>query len=441
MDNSKKLLYRRSEYEVTEPTAVKPEQESTETAATRQFSKRRPYWLWLIGALAVGLLVTTLIWQRAGNQTETKRKAENPAQPSDVVVPTPEQLGQITVSLVGEHAVTIDRNTTGRVAFNEDRLTPVFTPYAGRVVDLLVNKGSIVRRGQALLALDAPELLSAQNDLSSARSDVAKAKISLDAATVAAERARRLHQSEALATKELQQAEADLARAQDEYRRVQALLASVENRLAMFGKSKEEIAGLGSRIDRRVVIHAPISGTVVDRKVGPGQYVKPDAPDPLFLISDLSTLWVLADVFEDDLSTIHLNAPVEITVTAYPNRTFPARISFISPTVDPTTRTVRVRCWVGNQQGLLKPDMFAKIKITAAAQKMYSVIPESAVISEGRRSMVFVEESTGRFRRRQIQTGPEMAGWITAVSGLQPGEKVVTHGALLLNEVIGSKSQ
>jgi cobalt-zinc-cadmium efflux system membrane fusion protein len=440
MEKSNKVFYQKHEYGIAEATGAEPQQQSVATA-TLQSPKRPRYWLWLAGVLLIGLFAATAVWQRSWNQAEIKRKTESPAQPPDVVVPAPEQLGQIAVSSVGQRAVAIDRNTTGRVAFNEDRLTPVFTPYAGRVVELLVNKGSNVRRGQALLALDAPELLTAQNDLASARSDVAKARISLNAATVVAERARRLHQSEALATKELQQTEADLARAQDEYRRVQAVLASVENRLAMFGKSKEEIASLGNRIDRRVVIHAPISGTVVDRKVGPGQYVKPDAPDPLFLISDLSTLWVLADVFEDDLASIHLNAPVKITVTAYPKHLFPARISYISPTVDPATRTVRVRCLVANSEGLLKPDMFAKIKIAAASQKIFSVIPESAVISEGNQSMVFVEEGAGHFRRRQIQTGPEMSGWIAVVSGLQPGEKVVTRGGLLLNEVIGSKSQ
>jgi cobalt-zinc-cadmium efflux system membrane fusion protein len=298
-----------------------------------------------------------------------------------------------------------------------------------------------VGKSQPLVILESPELVAAQNDLASARSDLAKAKIGLDMAQTAAERARRLHQQEAIATKDLEQAEADLTRGQDEYRRAQVGLAAVENRLSLFGKDPKEIAGLGERVDRRVIIQAPIAGTVVDRKIGPGQYVKPDAPDPLFLISDLATLWILADVYESDVAMVHLGAPVEVSVPAYPKRIFPAHISFISPTVDPATRTVRVRCLVQNPQGLLKPDMFATIKIGAAAQQSVPVIPAGAIVTEGDSSLVFVEEGQGRFRRRKIQLGQEMGGSVAIDTGLSVGERVATRGALLMNELNKSQDQ
>jgi len=186
-------------------------------------------------------------------------------------------------------------------------------------------------------------------------------------------------------------------------------------------------------------MRAPIAGTIVDRKIGPGQYVKPDMPDPLFMISDLTTLWVLVDVFESDVAAIHLNMPVEVAVSAYPNRMFPARISFISPTVDPTTRTVRVRCLVPNPNGLLKPDMFATIKIASAGQQDVPIVPASAVVVEGNDSLVFVVDGTGRFRRRNVQVGREVEGGLIVDSGLQPGEVIATRGALLLNELSKSK--
>jgi cobalt-zinc-cadmium efflux system membrane fusion protein len=159
--------------------------------------------------------------------------------------------------------ITVDRNATGRVGFNEDRLTPVFTPYAGRVLELLVNKGASVGKSQPLVILESPELVVAQNDLASARSDLAKAKIGLDTAQIVAARARRLHEQEAIATKDLQQAEADLNRAQDEHRRAQVGLAAVENRLSLFGKDpkKENLrrfAGLPGGGQ------APIASTIVD---------------------------------------------------------------------------------------------------------------------------------------------------------------------------------
>jgi cobalt-zinc-cadmium efflux system membrane fusion protein len=391
-------------------------------------------------AIVLGSIAGVVLWQRSAARNKLAHStAEAPKATTDLVVVDEQQLRQVSIEPVGARTITVDRNATGRVGFNEDRLTPVFTPYAGRVLELLVNKGASVGKNQSLVVLESPELVAAQNDLASARSDLAKAKIGLDTAQTVAARARRLHEQEAIATKDLQQAEADLTRAQDEYRRAQVGVAAVENRLSLFGKDPKEIAGLGERVDRRVVIRAPIAGTVVDRKIGPGQYVKPDAPDPLFLISDLATLWILADVYESDVAMVHLGAPVEVNVPAYPNRIFPAHISFISPTVDPATRTVRVRCLVQNPQGLLKPDMFATIKIGAAAQQSVPVIPASAVVTEGDSSLVFVEEGHGRFRQRKLQVRQEMGGSVAIDTGLSVGERVVTRGALLMSEL--NKSQ
>jgi membrane fusion protein, heavy metal efflux system len=400
------------------------------------------YKLPIILTMVLGSVAGVVLWQHSAARNKlAPSTAEAPKPTTDLVVVNEQQLRQVSVEPVGARAITVDRNATGRVAFNEDRLTPVFTPYAGRVLELLANKGASVGKSQPLLILESPELVVAQNDLASARSDLAKAKIGLDTAQTVAERARRLHEQEAIATKDLQQAEADLTRAQDEYRRAQVGLAAVENRLSLFGKDPKEIASLGERVDRRVVIRAPIAGTIVDRKVGPGQYVKPDAPDPLFLISDLATLWILADVYESDVALIHVGEPVEVKVPAYPARIFPAHISFVSPTVDPTTRTVRVRCQVQNPQGLLKPDMFATIKIGAAAQQSIPVIPASSVVTEGDSSLVFVEEGHGHFRRRKIQVRQEMGGSVAIDNGLSVGESIVTRGALLMGELNKSQDQ
>jgi cobalt-zinc-cadmium efflux system membrane fusion protein len=184
-----------------------------------------------------------------------------------------------------------------------------------------------------------------------------------------------------------------------------------------------------------VTIKAPISGTIVDRKIGPGQYIKADAPDPLFLISDLSTVWVVADVFESDLLQLRNRAPVEIHIDAYPGRTFPAQVSFISPSVDPATHTVRVRCLVHNADGALKPDMFARIRIRSAAEERVAVVPAAAVISEGDRSVVFLEQEPGRFCRREIHVDRKANGLLVVRDGLRSGDRIVTRGALLLNEV------
>jgi cobalt-zinc-cadmium efflux system membrane fusion protein len=419
--------------------SIEGEPPQTASPAPPGKSRRRLVMLITLIALAGGGALFAL-FNRAGRapQSKSAKPAAESATPSDMVVPTQAQLLQLTVEPVGQRTVTEDHETTGKVAFNEDRLTPVFTPYAGRVVEVLAAKGAVVRAGQPLLVIESPDLVAALNDLSAARSDADKARIALGIAEKAAERARRLNEREALATKDLQQAEADLRRAVEELRRADAAVMIAESKLALFGKSADEIKRVSGQssalnaIDRRVIIRAPIGGTVVERKVGPGQYVKSDLPDPMFLISDLSTLWVQADVYESDLAAVRAGEAVTVSVDAYPGRTFPARISFISPTVDPTTRTVRVRVVVPNAGGLLKPDMFAKIKISGAARRVVPVVPAGAIVAEGGTTFAFVEELSGHFRKRQVQVAAEQHGQAVVTSGLQAGERVVTRGALLL---------
>jgi cobalt-zinc-cadmium efflux system membrane fusion protein len=281
------------------------------------------------------------------------------------------------------------------------------------------------------------------NDFAEARADADKAKITLDAADKNVQRARNLHSLEALATKELQADESDLARAEKDYRRALTAVAVARNKLSLFGKTPEEVRQLeessNEQIDRRIEIRAPLDGTIVDRKVGPGQYIKPDLPDPLFLIGDLSTVWVLADVYEASLEDVRVGEPVSISVGAYPEREFPARISAINPTVDPATRTVHVRCAVRNSDGLLKPEMFANVRISKATKRKVPAVPPNAVLRQGVDSFVLREESAGRFQRRQVKPGPEFLGYTIIEEGLAPSDRVVTSGVLLLSSGLGEK--
>jgi len=414
---------------VPQPALNQPQPQPAKPA----FHRRR------IGSItfAAILIVAFCIWlrNRQGNHDD-QNVAEASTLPGDVVVVDERQLQQIAVEPVKAQQITSDWQTTGRIAFDENHLTPVAPPYAGRVRELLAAKGDHVTKGQPLLKLESPDLVATQADLASARSDVAKAKIDFDIAQASAERERDLYSHKAVATKDLQQAEADLARAQDEKKRAAATLATVESRLEIFGKRPQDITRSDSSVDRDILICAPISGTIVDRKVGPGQYVRPDAADPLFLISDLTSLWVLADVFESDLALVRLQTPVEISTEAYPDMKIPGKISYISPVVDPATRTVRVRCLLNNKSGLFKPDMFAKIRISGAATQSLPFVPSSAVITEGNSSIVFVEEAPKRFQRRQITVKRELQGYAAISSGLLADERVVTRGGLLLNEAL-----
>jgi len=395
------------------------------------------------GILVVVAVLTLLTHRKNGKTIEVEAAVQPAAAVSDVIDPTPEQLAQVQIEFVREQLIDVPLETTGKVGFNEDRLTPVFAPYGGRVLELLANKGDLVKVGQPLLVIESPDLVAAVNDLAEARTNADKAKIALDIAEKAAQRARNLNSLEALATKELQAAESDLARAREDYRRAAAAVSVVRNRLALFGKTADEIQHLEEaitdQIDRRIIIRAPLAGTIVDRKVGPGQYVKPVTPDALYLIGDLSAVWVNADVYETYLPEIHVGAPVEITVPAYGDRRFPARISAINPTVDPATRTIHVRCMVPNANGLLKPEMFANIRISGTAKRKVSAVPSTAVLTQGNESFVLAEDSSGRFRKRRVKPVRESEGYTMLDEGLASTDRVVTRGVLLLSNVTAGK--
>jgi len=398
---------------------------------SRPRSRKRMYVA--IAVIALALLAGLIYWRyRSTRRAPPPESAAQSELPEDVVFADENQLKNLTIELVAARDLTIDREVTGKVGFNENCLTPVFPAYSGRVVEVLSAKGEAVDKGQPLLVVESPDYVAAQTDLANDRADVDRAAVNLSVAQVNVERARRLFAQDAISKKDLQSNESAFVLAQAELRRATAALTVAQTRLLTFGKTPIDIANLNAGVDRTLTIAAPITGTVVDRQVGPGQILRPDAPTPLFQISTLSMLWVLGDVFESDLPYIRLGAPAEIRVESYPNQVFPARVLFIDPTVDPATRTVHVRCEVNNPNGLLKPEMFARMKIIAAARKSVPVIPATAVVARGENSFVLIEEAPGRYRKRKVVVGHEVDGSVMIESGLNVGERIVTRGAVLL---------
>ena len=233
--------------------------------------RRRTFWL-AAGVIAILGAIFLLLRQSPGEEPRTA-KADGVFAPG-VIEATPEQLKQIRIEPVREQTLNLNLEATGKVAFNEDRLTPVLASYPGRVLEVRASTGDAVSVGQPLLVVESPDVVGAVNDLIEAHTNVDKAKIALDLAEKSAERGRRLHAQEALSTKELQSSESGLAHAQEEYRHAQSSVEVVRNRLALLGKSTDEIAQIENlptdQSDWRVVIRAPIAGTIVERKVGLG---------------------------------------------------------------------------------------------------------------------------------------------------------------------------
>ena len=330
-----------------------------------------------------------------------------------------------------------EKAATGRIAFNDDRTTPVFPPYAGHVVHLLAKPGDVVKQGDALVELDAPDLVQAEADLWAALPAVAKAQSVLEHARRNEERQHRLYDGQAVAQKDWEQAQADVEAAVSDLTAAQAALIGARDKVRLFGKSEAEIATIEGRhlVDRLITVRAPIAGTVTSRKVGPGQYVKTDNADPLFTISDLSTMWMLADVYETDAPLVAIGQQVEIRLLAYPGEVFNAAICYISPSVDPTTHRVSVRCDIDNPKHALKSDMFASFTIITAASAGSPAVPSGAVVREGDHQLVWVAGKDGlTFTQRLVSTGLEQAGRIQVLSGLQVDERVVAAGGIFLNE-------
>lgn len=304
---------------------------------------------------------------------------------------------------------------TAKVAFDEGRVSRVGTPVSGRVVELRVQPGDRVRKGQPLLVIASPDAESAFADWIAARADAALADQNL-------ERQRRLLADQAVSQKEVLQAESDATKAR-------AARARALARLQVLGIPPDEPA----RQPSRYLLRSPIDGVVVDRPASVGMEVRADSGTPIVTVADLSRLWVLADVFERDLASVVKGGHAEVRVAAWPGRTWEGKVSYVGDVVDPQTRTVKVRIEVENPDRKLKPEMFARVTLRGGAAEPSLAVPSQAVVSDGAASAVVVALGEGRFQRRIIEVGPERGGIVRVLSGLAPGERVVVDGAIYLS--------
>ena len=353
----------------------------------------------------------------------------------DTVRATSAQMHQLSIVKVENHPFRVQKFAIGQIAYNEDTSTVVLTPFPGRVTRLLAKIGDHVKRGDALFEIDSPEVVLPQNDFVAAITALNKARSQLALAEIVEKRARDLYEGKAGPLKELQQAAAQLVAAQNDLRSAEVALEAGRNRLRILGRSDAQIAALEQKgaIDRTAQIVAPIDGTVVARKVGPGQYVRPDSPDPLYSIADLSTMWLKAYVPEADIPFVQVGQEIAVKVTALPERSFRARITVIGSASDAATRRVVVRSEIPNPDGALKAEMFAAFRITAGPDQPSPAVPVEAVIREGDLATVWVEREPMLFIRRKIEIGMEQDGRVQVRSGLKVGEQVVARGAIFVD--------
>jgi cobalt-zinc-cadmium efflux system membrane fusion protein len=361
--------------------------------------------------------------------------AEDPMKGTDYVRVVAGQMHQLQLVKVEAHAFRVQRSAIGQIAFNEDASTVVLTPFSGRVIRLIAKVGDQVRSGDPLLEIDSPEQVPPQNDFIAAQTARNKAHSQLNLARIVEKRARDLYEGKAAPFKDLQQAEAQLAAAENDMRSTDTAFEAVRIRLRILGRTDEEISKLEQHgaLSRVTRITAPIDGTIIARKVGPGQYVRADSGDALYTIADLSTMWLKAQVFEQDIAFMRIGQEIEVRVSAAPNRIFKARISTIGAASDLTTRRVVVRSEIGNPDGALKSEMFASFKIATEEASTTAAVPTEAVIREGDLATVWVETEPMLFKRRVVDTGIQQDGLVQIRSGLDFGELVVARGAIFVD--------
>lgn len=353
----------------------------------------------------------------------------------DTLRVTADQLHQLSIVKVELYPFRPEKSAIGQIAYNEDASTAVLAPFSGRVLRLIAKLGDSVEQGTPLLEIDSSEVVQPQNDLIAAATAMNKARSQLELAQIIETRQKNLYEGRAGALKEWQQAEAKLQTAENDLRAAETALEAARHRLRIIGLTEDQIGVLqrtGS-IRRAVPIYSPIAGTVVARKVGPGQYVRSDPSDQLYTIADLSTVWLKAYVPENDIPFIGLGQELEVKVNAIPNRTFKARVTHIGAMFDATTRRMLVRSEVPNPDGVLKSEMFASFKITTGESVPAPALPSDAVIRERDLAAVWVQEEPLLFRRRLVRIGMEQRGRIEIREGVKAGELAVARGAIFLD--------
>jgi cobalt-zinc-cadmium efflux system membrane fusion protein len=383
----------------------------------------------LAGAALYGLVHISGATQQNSEVSSQSRKGLQRYTPSQA------EWASLTIQPVTKRAFRAEHVTEGKIAVDEDRSTPVFSPYAGRVTKLLARPGDSVVQGQPLFVIEAADTVQAQNDFIAAMTGLNKARSALDLAQLQHKRAKDLFEGKAVPLKDYQQAEANLTQALNDLRSTQTALEAARNKLRILGFTDEAISTFQDKgsINREITIFSPITGTVVQRKIGPGQYVNSGASDPVFVIGDLSTVWLTAFVRETDASNVAVGQEISFNVLALPGRALTARINYVSAALDPATRRLLVRATIDNKDGLLKPEMFANVTIYSPGDHPAVGVPKQALIYEGNQVRVWVAHEDKTIELRQIKPGLINGDLVEVEGNLKPGEQIVTKGSLFID--------
>lgn len=368
----------------------------------------------MIRPLALALAVVSLA---ACNHDDKPPAAAEPADPN-IVRPAESLAALLKVDAVSPAPVAETLRVAGRIDFDEQRLARIGATVTGRVTQIHAMLGQEVKKGEPLALLNSSELSTAQLAYLKSRSQMELSRRN-------AERAKALFQADVIGAAEMQRREAEFDIASAESR-------AARDQLRVLGVSDAAIERLGKTgaIDSVTPVASSIAGVVVERKVAAGQVVQPS--DALFAVADLSHVWAVAQVPEQQVSLVKVGQSVSIEVPALDNEKLTGKLISVGQTVNPETRTVLVRTELDNADGRLKPAMLASMLIEAKPVERL-VVPAAAVVRENDEDHVFVAQSDGSYRLTKVSLGPERDGRRPVITGLRAGEKVVVGGAFHLN--------
>jgi cobalt-zinc-cadmium efflux system membrane fusion protein len=368
--------------------------------------------------------VIVLLSSGCGGQAKVDAKApETKIEPAPdvnlVTVPHPEQFPLVPVQL----RKTSDRlSANGVVTPDVSRTVPVNAMTAGRVVEVKVRLGDDVHKGQVLLTMNSPDMAGAISDYHKFQADAALARIQL-------ERAQLLYSHGAVPQKDLQAAESADQKAKVD-------LQTAAQRIELLGGDLKQPSAL-------VEVKAPVSGTIIEQNTTTSAGVKSlDNSPNLFTIADLSHVWVLCDVYENNLAQVHLNDRASVQLNAFPDRQIAGRVSNIAKLLDPATRTAKVRIDLANERGLLRPNMFATVQFVSEGQHSRLTAPVGAILRLQDRDWVFVKLDGKQFRRTEVQAGPASAdGFQEILSGVRAGDQLAADALQFSRAVENAKEQ
>jgi cobalt-zinc-cadmium efflux system membrane fusion protein len=334
-----------------------------------------------------------------------------------------------------------------RVSFNTEQMAHVGSAVSGRVAEIKVRLGDSVKKGDVLLVVDSPELGEAQSDYLVKRTAIATAEFSVEAAKSAFDRAKQLYEdSKGITLTELQRRETELKVAQGTVLSAQAAATAAENKLHLLGMTQEAVTALEKtkEIDPKYMVRAALGGQVVEREATLGELVGPDR-EALLVLANMETLWVLADVPEAKLEDVAVGSRARIQLAGRARKTLEGTVSYISPLLDPSTRTAKVRIEVKNGDAPLRPGMFAQVELSAATtdeKQAVLAVPDAAIQTVEGSPAVFVpvDGEAGTFAKRPVKIGPAVGGMIPILAGLKEGEKIVVNGTFILKAEMGKGS-